>query len=78
MATGAGFVVALMGKHLVHPVVLEKNPGLDRSAVFQLISNHISSPIQLHAVVSLLVGHPYQGLVLFPIQGFIHGFDKGF
>lgn len=67
-----------MVPQIVPRVVLERNAFLDRSSVFNVIPNHISSPIQLQALALLLVGHPDQGLVQFLIQGFIHGFDIGF
>ena len=67
-----------MAPQLVPPVILEMNSLLDRSSVFNIIPQHIFSPIQLQVLASLLSGHPDQGLVQFLIQGFVHGFDIGF
>ena len=67
-----------MQQYSVPPEILEHNALLNRSGVFHFIPNHISSPIQLKVLSSLLGGHPDVGLVRFLIQGFIHGFDIGF
>ena len=62
----------------VPPDILDSNFLLDRSSVFHIIPLRISSPVQIHALASMLVSHPDQNLVHYLIQGFIHGFDIGF
>ena len=62
----------------VHPDVIRANALIDRSFVFNIIPDVISSPIDVHILQQFLRQYPHSLSSLLIIQGFVHGVDVGF